>query len=96
LETNTSRSPSGDQRGWASLSPLVSRRGDSEPSSVAIQIDWRYSFASPSIDQTTYATSFAPGRTRGSLTPVSWKTSSALIPATSGNLPQSVPHLLGQ
>ena len=72
LATNARRSPSGDQRGCASLSPLVSRRGDPEPSVVASQIDWRYSFSSPSIDQTTYATSSAPGRSRGSVTPLSW------------------------
>jgi hypothetical protein len=72
LATKASRSPSGDQRGCASFSPLVSRRAEPEPSVAASQIDWRYSFSSPSIDQTTYATSFPPGRSRGSLTPVSW------------------------
>ena len=64
-------SPSGDQRGCASFLPVVNRRGGSEPSVFASQIDWRYSFSSLSIDQTTYATSLLPGRRRGSETPVS-------------------------
>ena len=70
--TKAIRSPSGDQRGCASFLPPVSRRGGAEPSVGASQIDWRYSFSSPSIDQTTYATSSWFGRRRGSLTPVSW------------------------
>ena len=36
-----------------------------EPSVGASQIDWRYSFSSPSIDQTTYATSSPPGAQPG-------------------------------
>jgi hypothetical protein len=51
--------------------PVVNARGGSEPSVFASQIEVRYSFASLSIDQTTYATSAPPGRTRGSETPVS-------------------------
>ena len=71
LETNASCVPSGDQRGCESFFPVVNRRGGSEPSVRASQIDWRYSFSSRSIDQTTYATSSPPGRSRGSETPVS-------------------------
>jgi hypothetical protein len=45
--------PSGDQRGCASCLPVVNGRGGSEPSTLASQIEVRYSFASRSIFQTT-------------------------------------------
>ncbi len=72
LDVNASRVPSGDQRGSPSdLSPLVNRRGGSEPSAAASQIADRYSLASLSMRPTTYATVEPSGESRGSATPVS-------------------------
>jgi hypothetical protein len=72
LDTKARLFPSGDQRGSPSRrSPVVNRRGGSEPSTGANQTLPRYSFASPSMDQTTYATVLPSGLRRGSETPSS-------------------------